>query len=82
MTEKSFYKHVRRLRSTAEGNCRFESVDDVLLRKYSGDVKARGMSFCDDILRLLNPGSLGAHSAAGTGNDVRVTAFLESLSST
>lgn len=79
MTEKSFYKHIRRLKTTAEGNCRFESADHLLLRKYSGDVTTRGVSFCDDILRLLNPGSMGAHSAAGSGNDVRVTAFLDTL---
>ena len=91
LTEEGFYKHVKKWRilkdptgrtrkHRSSAHCPGIRSDHPLLARFEGDEASRVDQLVSAVLSLLNPGANLAHTAAGTGNHVRVQQFFETLS--
>ena len=82
MAEKSFYKHIKKMKAQRKNKVPCVMMpSNALLRKFNGSHSERVCAFCDAVLECLRPGSQTASTVAGTGNERRVAALMESLMS-
>ena len=91
LTEEGFYKHVKKwriLKDTADRSRKHRSSahcpgirsDHPLLTRFEGNEACRVDQLVSAVLSVMNPGSNAAHTAAGSGNHVRVQQLFETLS--